>query len=139
MVDQATREDLDDTLEYWIEEGDPEIASNAVICVDACTQYSCPSSRPGSAAVSPRPIIGLRISGAIEAIITGAAPVYAPGTASIYVGALSSSALSGQRPQGCPLSAPVAPGATAAHALCFRRRAPLRASHQRHQVLLVTS
>ena len=78
VVDQATREDLDDTLEYWIEEGDPEIASNAVICVDACTQYSRPSSRPGSAAVSPRPIIGLRISGAIEAIITGAAPVYAP-------------------------------------------------------------
>ena len=78
VVDQATREDLDDTVEYWIEEDDPEIASNAVICIDACTQYSRPSSRPGSAAASPRPIIGLRISGAIEAIITGAAPVYAP-------------------------------------------------------------
>ena len=71
-------EDLDNTVEYWIEEDDPEIASNAVICIDACTQYSRPSSRPGSAAASPRPIIGLCISGAIEAIITGAAPVYAP-------------------------------------------------------------
>ena len=76
-VDQATREDLDDTIEFWIEEDDPEIASNAIVTIDACTQYSRPSSRPGSAAASPRPIIGLRISGAIEAIITGAAPVYA--------------------------------------------------------------
>ena len=78
VVDQAPREDLDDTVEFWIEEDDPVIASNAIISVDACTQYSRPSSCPGSAAASPRPIIGLRISGAIEAIITGAAPVYAP-------------------------------------------------------------
>ena len=78
VVDQAAREELDDTIEYWIEEADPKIASNAVITIDAATQYSRPSSRPGLAAASPRPIIGLRISGAIEAIITGAAPVYAP-------------------------------------------------------------
>ena len=68
----------DDTLKYWVEEADPVIASNAVVRVDAATQYSRPSSRPGSAAASPRPIIGLHISGAIEAIITGATPVYAP-------------------------------------------------------------
>ena len=68
----------DDTLEYWIEEADPVIASNAVVRVDATTQYSRLSSRPGSAAASPRPIIGLHISGAIEAIITGETPVYAP-------------------------------------------------------------
>ena len=78
VVDQAAQEELDDTVKYWIEEADPEIASNAVICIDATTQYSRPSSRPGLADSSPRPIINLRISGAIEAIITGAAPVYAP-------------------------------------------------------------
>ena len=78
VVDQAAQEEFDDTLEYWIEEADPEIASNAIITIDAATQYSRPSSRPGLAAASPRPIIGLCISGAIEAIITGAAPVYAP-------------------------------------------------------------
>ena len=78
VVDQAAQEEFDDTLEYWIEEADPEIASNAIICINAATQYSRQSSRPDSAAASPRPIIGLRISGAIEAIITGAAPVYAP-------------------------------------------------------------
>ena len=66
----------DDTLEYWVEEAEPVVACNAL--VDASTQYSRPSSRPGSAAASPRPIIGLHISGAIEAIITGATPVYAP-------------------------------------------------------------
>ena len=60
------------------------------------------------------------------------------GAASVHFGALSPSALQGQRPQGRPLSAPGAPGATPAYPLIFRRRAPLRASHQRHQVLLVT-
>ena len=35
VVDQAAQEGLDDTFEYWIEEADPEIASNAVICIDA--------------------------------------------------------------------------------------------------------
>ena len=78
VVEQAAQEDLDSTVEYWIEEADPEVASNAIIHIDAATQYSRPSSRPGSAAASPTPIISLRISGAIEAIITGAAPVYAP-------------------------------------------------------------
>ena len=59
VVDQAAQEDLDSTVEYWIEEADPEIASNAVICIVATTQYSHLSSRPGLAAASPRPIIGL--------------------------------------------------------------------------------
>merc|ERR1711946_67037 len=36
-----------------------------------------PPSRPGSARASPHPVIGLRISGVVEAIITAAAPVYA--------------------------------------------------------------
>ena len=78
VVDQAAQEDLDSTVEYWIEEANPEVASNAIIHIDAATQYSRPSSRPGSAAASPTPIIGLRFSGAIEAIITSTAPVYAP-------------------------------------------------------------
>ena len=47
VVDQAPREDLDNTVEFWIEEDDPVIASNAIISVDACTQYSRPLSRPG--------------------------------------------------------------------------------------------
>ena len=44
----------------------------------SATQWSRPSSRPGSAAASPAPVVGLRISGVVEAIITSAAPVYAP-------------------------------------------------------------
>ena len=62
-------------LQYVLKVDDPEIASNAVVVVDATTQWSRPSSRPGSAAASPRPIIGLCISGVIEALITAAAPV----------------------------------------------------------------
>ena len=81
VVEEAPAEDPDRTYEYVIEE-DPEIASNAVVLVDACTQWSRPpsrpSSRPGSAAASPRPFIGLRISGVVKALITAAAPVYAP-------------------------------------------------------------
>ena len=71
-------EDPDSTYEYVLEALDPEIASNAVVVVDAATQYSRPASRLGSAAASPRPFIGLRISGVVEALITAAAPVYAP-------------------------------------------------------------
>ena len=63
VVDEAAPDDLDGTFEYFIEGEDPEVASNAVVLVDACTQWSRPpsrpSSRPGSAAASPAPIIGL--------------------------------------------------------------------------------
>ena len=79
LVEEATPEDLDRTFQYVLEEGDPEIASNAIVLVDATTQYSRPSSRPGSAAASPAPpVIGLRILGLVKAVITAAAPVYAP-------------------------------------------------------------
>ena len=77
VVEEAPAEDPDATFEYVLEADDPEIASNAVVVVDATTQWSRPSSRPGSAAASPRPIIGLRISGVVEALTTAAAPVYA--------------------------------------------------------------
>ena len=77
-MEEAAPEDLDQTYEYWIEGDDPEVASNAIVVVDAATQWSCPSSRPGSAAASPAPVVGLRISGVVEAIITSAAPVFAP-------------------------------------------------------------
>ena len=77
VVEEAPAEDLDETVEYYLEAEDPEIASNAVILVDAQTQVSRPPSRPGSARASPRPVIGLRISGVVEALITAAAPVYA--------------------------------------------------------------
>ena len=76
VVEEAPADDLDSTLEFFIEE-DPEIASNAVVLVDAQTQVSRPPSRPGSARASPRPVIVLRISGIVEALITAAAPVYA--------------------------------------------------------------
>ena len=78
VVEEAPAEDLDQSFEYVLEADDPEVASNAVVVVDVTTQWSRPSSRPGSAAASPRPVIGLRISGVVEALITAAAPVYAP-------------------------------------------------------------
>ena len=77
VVDEAPAEDLDATVEFYLEAEDPEVASNAVILVDAATQVSRPPSRPGSARASPHPVIGLRISGVVEALITAAAPVYA--------------------------------------------------------------
>ena len=77
VVEEAPAEDLDSTVEFFIETEDPEIASNAVVLMDAQTQVSRPPSRPGSARGSPRPVIGLRISGVVEALITAAAPVYA--------------------------------------------------------------
>ena len=75
-MEEAPADDLDSTLEFYIEE-EPEVASNAVVLVDAQTQVSRPPSRPGSARSSPRPVIGIRISGVIEALVTAAAPVYA--------------------------------------------------------------
>merc|ERR1711911_462859 len=78
VVEEAPAEDLDETVEYYLEAEDPEVALNAVILVDAATQVSRPPSRPGSARAYPRPpIVGLRISGVVEALITAAAPVYA--------------------------------------------------------------
>ena len=66
-VEEAPPGSLDSSFRYWLEaEEIPEV--NAVIAVDACTQYS----RPGSAAASPCPLVGVRI----EAIITGAKPVF---------------------------------------------------------------
>ena len=40
LVEEAPADDLDSTVEYWIEADDPEVASNAVILVDAETQVS---------------------------------------------------------------------------------------------------
>ena len=77
FVEEAATEDLDETVEYFLEAEDPEVASNAVVLVDAQTQVSRPPSRPGSARASPCPVIGVRISGVIEALITAAAPVFA--------------------------------------------------------------
>ena len=77
VVKEAAPEDLDWTYEYFLGADNPEVALNAIVLVDATTQWSRPSSRPGSAAASPAPpVIGLRISGVVEAIITAAAPVY---------------------------------------------------------------
>ena len=78
VVEEAAPEDLNQTYEYVLEGDDPEIASNAIVVVDQGTQWSRSSSRQGSAAASPAPVIGLRISGVVKAIITAAAPVYAP-------------------------------------------------------------
>ena len=45
VVKEAPPGSLNSTFEYWLEaEEIPEV--NAVIAVDACTQYSQPSSRP---------------------------------------------------------------------------------------------
>ena len=76
LVEEATPEDLDRTFQYVLEEGDPEIASNAIVLVDATTQYS----RPSSFRVPRPPLLRLpsSASGVVEAIITAAAPVYAP-------------------------------------------------------------
>ena len=78
VVEEAPAEDPDATYEYVIEADEAEVASNAVVLCDAATQWSRPASCPGSAAASPRPFIGLRISGVVEALITAAAPVYTP-------------------------------------------------------------
>ena len=76
LVGEAA-DDLDKTVEFFIEEEDPEVASNAIVLVDAATQVSRPPSRPGSARASPRPFIGVRVSGVVEALITAAVPVFA--------------------------------------------------------------
>ena len=77
VVEEAAPEDHDQTFEYWIEGDDPEVASNAIVVVDAATQWRRPSSHPGSAATCPAPVVGIRISGIIKAVIINAALVYA--------------------------------------------------------------
>ena len=79
VVEEAAQDNLDNTNEYWIEGDDvPEVAANTIVFVDALTQWSRPPSRPTSAAAPPNPVVGICISGVVEAIITSAAPVYAP-------------------------------------------------------------
>ena len=69
-VKEAAGDNNDSTLEYFIE------AANTVILVDTQTQYSRPSSRPGSAVASPNPLLGIYIAGIFKAVITEAQPVY---------------------------------------------------------------
>ena len=38
LVEETAPDDLDRTYEYVLEESDPEIASNTVVLIDACTQ-----------------------------------------------------------------------------------------------------
>ena len=59
-IKEAAVDGNDSTLEYWIEADEfLKDATNAVIVVNATMQYSCPSSRPGLAAASPNPLIGI--------------------------------------------------------------------------------
>ena len=75
-IEEAAVDDNDLMLEYWIEaEEFPEVAANTVV-IHAQTQYSRPSSRPGSAAASLNPLVGIRIASVLEAVITSATPVY---------------------------------------------------------------
>ena len=76
-IEEAAVNNNDSTLEYWIEADEfPEVAANTVVVVNAQTQYSRPSSRLGSAAASPNPLIGIWIAGVLEAVITEAQAVY---------------------------------------------------------------
>ena len=73
VVRAAAVDDADSTLEYFMDADEfPEVAANAVVLVDAVTQYS----RPSLAAASPNPLIGIRITELLEAVITGVAPVF---------------------------------------------------------------
>ena len=40
VVDEAAPEDHDHTYKYWLKGDDPEVASNAIVLIDAATQYS---------------------------------------------------------------------------------------------------
>ena len=132
LVEEATPEDLDRTFQYVLEEGDPEIASNAIVLVDATTQYSRPSSCPGSAAASlAPPVIGLR--GSRSDHYGSGAGLRAPSSTRFSA---SAARLRGQRAAFRPSSSPGAPGSAPAHSVFGRRRASVRASSQRQQVLL---
>ena len=66
LIEEAAGEDLNSTLKYAIEAAEfPEVASNAMVLVDAAVQYL----RPSSAAASPNPIRGVRITSIFEALI----------------------------------------------------------------------
>ena len=135
-IEEAAEGSLDSALEYWIEAEDiPELAANAVVVVDAATQYSRLLSRPGSTAASPCPLVGIRIAGVLEAITTSAEPVYqAPQLPP-----------PSQTPPPPPLYAdsaprvhrPPSPRPATAHALLQRRRAAAGAASLRHKVLFV--
>ena len=38
VVEEAAQEDLNEKVEYWVEKDNPEVASNAIVVVDAATQ-----------------------------------------------------------------------------------------------------
>ena len=76
-IEEAVVDNNNSTLKYWIKAEDfPEVAANTVVVVDAQTQYSRPSSRPGSAVASPNPLIGIWIASMLEGVITEVTPVY---------------------------------------------------------------
>ena len=67
FVEVAAVDDLDSSLEYVIDAKKfPEVAANAVVLVDAACQYS----HPLLAAASPNPLIGVRVTGVFEAVIS---------------------------------------------------------------------
>ena len=75
LIAAAKEDNLDTTLEYVINARDvPEVASNAVVLVDAVVQ----TSRPPSAAASPSPIRGVQIEGFFLAFVDaeGIFPVF---------------------------------------------------------------
>ena len=75
-VKEAAVKEFDSTLEYFIKAEDfPKMTGSNIVLVDAQTILQ-PSSRPGSAAASPNPLVGIRIAGILEAVITEAHPVY---------------------------------------------------------------
>ena len=68
IVAAAPEDTLDDTFEYFVDKRDaPEVASNAVVLVDAVVQ----TSRPPSAAASPNPFRGVQIKGFFGAFLNG--------------------------------------------------------------------
>ena len=76
-VEEAAVDNNNSTLEYFIKADEfPEVAANHVVLVDAATQWSRPSSQPASAAASPNPLLGIRVSGILEAVITAVQPVF---------------------------------------------------------------
>ena len=67
LIEAAAVDDPDSTIEYFIDaEEFTEVAANAVVLVDAVTQYS----RPSAVAASPNPLVCVRVTGLFEAVIT---------------------------------------------------------------------
>ena len=66
FIAMAKEDNLGDTLEYVIDARDiPEVASNAIVLVDAVVQ----TSHPLCAAASPNPIQGVQIEGFFSAFV----------------------------------------------------------------------